>query len=124
MGPDVCGEDAGGDSASSLQFSFWRAKADPTFSLVTGLPFLLKQLLLASINHSQSWTSGQHNVREQLQLNAHEKDLLELSNTLTSFILSVARQDKDGGTVKVSQALRRAQNKAITDYAEGHRICN
>lgn len=95
MGPDICGKDAGGDSASSLQFSYWQAKADPTFSLVTRLPFLLKQLLLASINHSQSWTSGQHNVREQLQLNAHEKDLLELSNTLTSFILSVARQDKE-----------------------------
>lgn len=60
-----------------------------------GLPYLFKQLLLASINQSQSWTSGQHNVREQLQPNAHRKDLLELSNTLTGVILSVARRDKE-----------------------------
>lgn len=73
---------------------------------------------------------GNTNVREQLQLNAHRKDLLELSNTLTGFILSVARRDKElegqraRGTVKVNQALRRAQNKGITDYTEGHHNCN
>lgn len=80
-------------TASSLHYTS-EPKLTLSFPMAQGCP-ICSHNLLPSINQNQSWTSKQHSVREQLQPNTHRKGLLELSNTLTGFILSVARRDNE-----------------------------